>query len=110
MHSLALILPSSSVQNSTGQSFWRRGVLCPALAVALFAFSPAARAVTPATDGGYPGDNTAEGSDALFKNTTGSDNTAIGFDALFTNATGSENTANGAFALNLNTTGSQNTA
>jgi hypothetical protein len=34
------------------------------IALAWLAFSPA-RAVTPAPDGGYPGQNTAEGDDAL---------------------------------------------
>ena len=36
-----------------------------AFGLACFGLSPAARAVTPAPDGGYPGDNTAEGDSAL---------------------------------------------
>ena len=67
------------------QAMWiiRGFLLIPlALALAWFALSPAARAVDPPPDGGYPGDNTAEGDDALFSLTTGSDNTAIGDDAL----------------------------
>ena len=32
-----------------------------AFGLACFGLSPAARAVTPAPDGGYPGENTAEG-------------------------------------------------
>ena len=61
------------------------------LALACFAFSPTAQAVTPAPDGGYPNQNTAEGEDALFSLTTGADNTAIDFDALDSNTTGSDN-------------------
>jgi hypothetical protein len=79
-------------------------------AIACFALSPTAQAVSPAPDGGYPGGNTAEGTDALFSLTTGSDNTAIGFQALFNNTTGSQNTATGAGALDNNTFGRQNTA
>src|SRR5712691_13094638 len=83
-----------------------------ALALACFALAPAPNAfgVLPAPDGGYPGGNTAEGTDALFSLTTGSFNTANGFDALFSNTTGSFNTANGFDALQANTTGSFNTA
>jgi hypothetical protein len=66
--------------------------------------------LSPAPDGGYPNDNTAEGTDALFSLTTGPDNTAIGFDALFSNTTGDSNTATGSIALSSNTTGVRNTA
>ena len=90
----------------------RRGVLLVPLGLALawFVLSPAIRAVTPAPDGGYTFQNTAEGTNALFKNTTGSHNTATGDSALFNNTTGNENTANGFGALFRNTTGSSNTA
>jgi Chaperone of endosialidase len=81
-----------------------------ALALACFAFSPMARAVTPVPDGGYTNNNTAEGGGALKNLTTGTSNTAIGFDALFSNTTGTENTANGVNALFSNTTGEGNTA
>ncbi len=54
-------------------------------ALAFFALSPAALAVTPAPDGGYPNANTAEGDDALFNLTTGDDNTASGYQALYNN-------------------------
>jgi trimeric autotransporter adhesin len=80
------------------------------LALAFFALSPTAWAVVPAPDGGYPGANTAEGTDALFHLTTGSDNTAIGFNALFSNRSGHDNTATGFYALINNTTGYGNTA
>jgi hypothetical protein len=47
------------------------------------ALAPAALAVDPPPDGGYPGQNTAEGEDALFSLSTGIGNTGLGFDALF---------------------------
>jgi hypothetical protein len=97
------------------------------LVLLCFGLSPAARAVIPAPDGGYPGSNTAEGEDALFSlttgiwdtaigyqalynNTIGGSNTAIGFSSLYRNTTGSNNTASGASALFKNTTGGKNTA
>jgi uncharacterized coiled-coil protein SlyX len=94
--------------------------------VACFALLPAAQAVVPAPDGGYPGGNTAEGQNALFSLTTGGYNTALGFFSLrsetvggFNTAIGAgtllantaaENTATGAGALLSNTTGAGNTA
>ena len=92
----------------------RRDFLLITFAGVLFALSPAARAVDPPPDGGYPHRNTAEGTDALFNLDTSqpyvSDNTATGFDALFSNTTGFGNTANGSQALYSNTTGGNNTA
>ena len=99
-----------SVKNSIGPSPLRCGLFLIALALACFALSPAARAVLPAPDGGYPGFNTAEGDDALFSLTTGNYNTATGFDALYYNTTGYSNTATGESALIDNTTGNNNTA
>jgi hypothetical protein len=81
-----------------------------ALVLVCFGLSPAAQAVVPAPDGGYPGGNTAEGSNALFSLTSGIDNTALGFEALFRNTAGNFNTAVGFGALFRNTTGFQNTA
>jgi Chaperone of endosialidase len=85
-----------------------------------------AQAVSPPPDGGYPGQNTAEGTNPLFSLTTGVNNTAIGAFVLFSNTTGSlntgvgagtlffntanNNTAVGAGALASNTTGDGNTA
>jgi hypothetical protein len=85
------------------------------LALALFAFAcfglaPQARAVTPAPDGGYPNQNTAEGEDALFGLTSGLNNTAIGFHSLYANTSGSSNTGVGLFTLTANTFGTSNTA
>jgi hypothetical protein len=86
-----------------------RAFLLFSLVSACFALPPAAQAVIPAPDGGYPGANTAEGDAALFSLTTGTSNTAIGNNALFLDTTGSLNTATGANALVNNTTGSRNT-
>jgi hypothetical protein len=80
------------------------------LALACSWLAQTARAVVPAPDGGYAGNNTAEGTSALFSLTTGIDNTALGFQALFHNSTGNFNTAEGFRALFSDTTGAQNTA
>jgi hypothetical protein len=80
------------------------------VALACLALSPRLRAVDPPPDGGYPGQNTAEGEDALFSLTTGVNNTAIGFHALYNNVMGSQNTATGAQTLLSNTFGSNNAA
>src|SRR2546422_9854959 len=93
------------------QAMWIiRGFLLVPLALAWFALSPAARAVDPPPDGGYPRANTAEGDNAVFSLTTGLFNTAIGFYALYSNTDGSYNTAIGSEALQSNTTGTFNTA
>src|SRR6266513_775573 len=89
----------------------RCGLFLIPLVLAAFALWSTAQAqLSPPPDGGYPANNTAEGTDALFSLTTGTDNTAIGFDALFSNTTGSENTAIGSDALLSNTTGIRNAA
>ena len=77
--------------------------------LACFAFLPAAEALNPPPDGGYPGFNTAEGQNALLSLTTGQGNTAVGWYSLFSNTEGSFNTGLGAGTLVLNT-GDQNTA
>src|SRR6267378_2114343 len=107
---LPTIIPParSSVNRSP---LWRRfpfGAL--AVAVAFFAFSLAALAVSPAPDGAYPNGNTAEGDSALFSLLDGTDNVAIGAGALYSNTRGNYNTANGFQTLNSNTTGGGNTA
>jgi hypothetical protein len=83
--------------------------LALALALTLLAVPQSASAVTPAPDGGYANQNTAEGDNALLNLTTGSFNTATGFEALFSNTTGSNNTAIGVGAL-LNNNSGDNTA
>jgi hypothetical protein len=80
------------------------------LAIAWFALAQMAEAVSPAPDGGYAGNNTAEGTSALFSLTSGIDNTGLGFQALYHDTTGFYNTGTGFHALFTNTTGAYNTA
>jgi hypothetical protein len=98
---------------SVNRSPVRCGLFFITVAVACFALSSAPNAfgVTPAPDGGYPNQNTAEGTDAL-KSLTSSPfaNTAIGFQALFSDTTAEFNTAIGSRALQSNTTGCCNAA
>ncbi len=69
-----------------------------------------AQAVSPPPDGGYSGNNTAEGQSALLSLTTGVNNTAVGWFSLKSNRNGQFNTAVGAATL-FNTVGaSRNTA
>jgi hypothetical protein len=96
------------LKTRTASPFGRGLLLIPVL-LACFALSPGAQAVVPPPDGGYPGSNTAEGTQALQNLTTGVWNTALGFQALFSDTTGSSNTATGVRAL-LNNNGANNTA
>jgi hypothetical protein len=98
-------------RKSGDRSLLRHGVLLLSLTfiLAWLALAPAARAVSPAPDGGYPGGNTAEGQNALFSLTTGGFNTAVGFFSLRTDTTGQFNTAIGAGTL-LSNTADENTA
>ena len=80
-----------------------------ALLLACLPLSPGARAVVPAPDGGYPGQNTAEGQSALLHLAGGTYNTALGWASLGFNVTGNYNTGVGAATL-LNNTASENTA
>jgi len=76
----------------------------------IFGAGPKVQAVNPPPGGGYPDGNTAVGTEALLKLTTGQDNTALGFRALTDNTLGSLNTAVGSAALKQNRNGSRNTA
>ena len=58
--------------------------------------------VVPAPDGGYPGFNTAEGTNALNSVTTGVGNVAVGWYSLFSNTDGTFNTGVGAGTLLFN--------
>jgi hypothetical protein len=75
----------------------------------LFSFVSSEAGIPP-PGGGNANGNTAEGTQALFSNTTGNANTAIGVGALYKNTTGTGNTATGMAALGSNTTGFANTA
>jgi hypothetical protein len=78
------------LKNLMNRSCWPLALLLIPLALACFALSPTALAVSSALEGDYPNQNTAEGTDALLSLTTGVDNTAMGFDALHSNTTGSD--------------------
>jgi hypothetical protein len=80
-----------------------RNIIFTTLVLANFGFLPGGQAVVPAPDGGYPGGNTAEGTNALFSLTTGGFNTAVGFLSLRSNVTGQFNTAVGGGRLLANT-------
>jgi hypothetical protein len=80
------------------------------VATGCMALVPALFAVSPPPDGGYPGENTAEGQDALFSLESGSQNTAVGFEALYSSDKSSANTACGASSLHSNAAGSFNTS
>src|SRR6266853_3452747 len=97
-------------RNSINPSPWRRGFLLITFTLVCFALVRNIQAVNPAPDGGYPGFNTAEGTDALFSLTGGTENTALGADALYYNAGGIGNTAVGHSTLLSNTSGNDNTA
>jgi len=97
-------------RNSLSRSPWQCDFLFISLLFACFALSQSAQAVVPPPDGGYPGGNTAEGTDALLSLSTGAWNTALGAQALKTDTTGAANTATGFQALFNNTTGNHNTA
>ncbi len=84
-------------------------VFLAAFVLVCLTLSPRVRAVSPAPDGGYPGQNTAEGQSALLHLAGGTYNTALGWSSLGFNVTGSFNTATGAGALFANTA-DQNTA
>jgi hypothetical protein len=96
------------------------------LALGFFVPETLIQAISPPPSGGYPGQNTAEGSSALLHLNGGTYNTAVGWSSLGFNVTGNlntavgaatllantadNNTATGAGALLNNTTGSYNTA
>jgi trimeric autotransporter adhesin len=87
----------------------RRGFPVVLLVLGMTTLLSTARAIDPPPDGGYPGDNTAEGEDALFNGGGGGANTAVGYRALYNGGGQGENTATGAFSLSSNTNGFGNT-
>ena len=84
-------------------------LLVPLLLTCFGLLSPM-QAVVPAPDGGYPGLNTAEGTNALFSLSSGQRNTALGAQALYHDTTGGSNTAVGNNALFNTSAGNSNTA
>jgi hypothetical protein len=68
------------------------------------------QAVSPPPDGGYSGNNTAEGQNALLSLTTGVNNTAVGWFSLKSDRNGQLNTAVGAATLFSTVAASRNTA
>src|SRR5258707_15597354 len=87
------------LRESICRSPLRLAFLLIPLALACFALSPGAQAVSPPPDGGYPNGNTAEGNNALLNLTTGRFNTAVGLFSLALNMQGDFNTGVGASAL-----------
>ena len=81
-----------------------------AVLIVCLASVQSAQAVVPPPDGGYPGNNTAEGQDALLSLTTGVNNTAVGWFSLKSNRNGQFNTAVGAATLFSAVGASRNTA
>ena len=103
-------MENSQLTKSVNRSLWRRGFFLLSLVFGCFALSPIAQAVTPAPDGGYTGNNTAEGTQALQSLVSGAlDNTGLGFQALFHATDSIENTATGSKAL-FNSIGDFNVA
>src|SRR5204863_1068047 len=93
MHQLITLQTATlRLTNSISRSPLRRVFFLIPVGLALFALAPASRAVSPAPDGGYPGNNTAEGTNALFSLTTGGQNTARGGFPLSGHTTGNNNT------------------
>jgi Chaperone of endosialidase len=97
-------------RKSIDQSPLRLVFFLISLVLACFASLQTAQALNPPPDGGYPNDNTAEGTGALFSLTTGFNNTAAGSGALSSDTDGFANTAVGAFAMESNTDGFRNVA
>jgi hypothetical protein len=70
-----------------------------AVLIVCFGSVKSAQAVSPPPDGGYSGNNTAEGQDALLSLTTGVNNTAVGWFSLKSNKNAQYNTAVGSATL-----------
>jgi hypothetical protein len=105
--------PTRPLKHSMKRAFCLFVLLVISFVLPFLGLAPVVRAVDPPPDGGYPGNNTAEGTDALFSVTpgqfSGTNNTALGFDALFHTTIGVGNTAVGSGALFFNTIGDNNT-
>ena len=100
---------TSLIKTSTRWPSLRCRCILIIVMLAAFTILPAAYAVNPPPDGGYPNFTTAEGESALLGLTTGAGNTAVGSFSLESLTTGSFNTAVGAGTL-LSNNGDSNTA
>src|SRR6266481_1280628 len=98
---------SQSFVRLTKRSSYCRCFVLTALTFGCLALSLVAQA---APDGDVGNGNTAEGTVALARLTSGPYNTAMGLQALFNTTTGYYNTGTGVNALYNNTTGIYNTA
>src|SRR5215475_12119659 len=85
------------IQCDVSRLFRRRALLLGGCVLAVVVSAPLAHAVDPPPVGGYPGENTALGDDALFTCdvSVGGQNTACGHDSLYSLSTGIYNTALG---------------
>jgi hypothetical protein len=97
------------IKTSIRGPFLRLYIAFTAIALGLLPLAPGTQAVSPPPDGGYPGQNTAEGQSAFLHLAGGTYNTAVGWASLGFNVTGNFNTAVGAATL-LNNTADNNTA
>src|SRR6266487_3423364 len=100
---------SLAVRNSISRLSSRSVLVAFVLVCLALLTAPTAFGVSPPPDGGYAGNNTAEGTSTLFSLTSGIDNSGLGFQALYHNTTGNYNTAHGYQALYSNTTGGTDT-
>jgi Chaperone of endosialidase len=99
----------TTINTSIGRPLLRSSFILIALALGSLALAERVQAVNPPPDGGYPGQNTAEGQNALLHLAGGTYNTALGWASLGFNVTGNYNTGIGAATL-LNNTAAENTA
>jgi hypothetical protein len=104
------LLKQTILQAQTTMKTKTKLILLIPLLLACLALLPKAHAVNPPPDGGYPGANTAVGTQSLFSLTSGVWNTALGYQALNHDTVGGNNTATGVRALLSNTIGNYNTA
>ncbi|MFL6583283.1 MAG: tail fiber domain-containing protein [Chthoniobacterales bacterium] len=107
---MKLQIAAASQKNPFSHLFLQHTLVILGIALASCTIVSNARAVFPFPDGGYPNNNTAEGTNALLSLGSGVNNTAIGFAALQNTGTANNNTATGASALSNDTTGGSNTA
>src|SRR6202047_1186601 len=98
------------LRKSIGPECFRGFLLIPLALCFALAPAPNAFGVSAPPDGGYAGNNTAEGTNALLSLTSGINNTAVGFSALLHDTSGGYNVAIGSNALALNTSGNFNMA